>query len=233
MSSSKILAVNDKFCRMIRNDWMDVTKANIIAGVMLLDEYRLHQWSDAGRPANVIVDVGGHYGSFTAMAKILWPNSIVRAYEPHPYSASRFEQNTSEFNNVAIINAAAMPMFYAEPTCQLYLSPNENDGGHTVSIEDCRSGRVPLTVRSVRLIADLQSIGSPAIDILKLDCEGTESMLLEDLSNTGYLTSVGFICGEWHEFESIPKIEASLRKTHTVEIHKENWPNGAFFAWRK
>ncbi len=229
---SKILATNAKFCRMLRPE-CDITKAHIIAGVMLLDEYRLYQWLEAGRPSKTIVDVGGHYGSFTAMAKTLWPDSTVRVYEPHPYSASQLQLNTSEFSRVTLINAAAMPDSYHEPTAQIYLSPGQNDGGHTIGIGECNSDREALTVKAVRFVSDLQSIGSPEIDILKMDCEGMESRLLEDMDRLGYLAKVNFITGEWHGFESIPRIEAALSKTHIVEVVRAEWPNGAFFAWRK
>lgn len=230
--NDKYLAINNKFFRMLCPKY-DIPKAHIIAGVMLLDEYRLHQWLESGRPAKTIVDVGGHYGSFTAMAKILWPESTVRVYEPHPYSASQIERHTAEFDGVRIVNAAAMPMSYTDTKAQLYLGPDANDGGHTIGIDPCNSDREVLQVKSVRFVADLQSIGSPAIDVLKLDCEGMESALLEDMSASGYLAKVDYICGEWHRFESIPRIEAALQSTHIVEVVRCEWPNGAFFAWRR
>ena len=90
-----------------------------------------------------------------------------------------------------------------------------------------------LDVKSVQFVADLQAIGSAKIDVLKLDCEGMESALLEDMSAAGYLANVDFICGEWHGFESIPRIEAALSQTHSVEAVRCAWPNGAFFAWRR
>lgn len=223
--------VNAKFCRMLK---YDIPKAHIVAGVMLWDEYRLYQWWEAGRPAQMIVDVGGHYGSFTAMAKILWPKSTVRAYEPHPYSAGEFRKNTSEFRGVTLVDAAAMPMSYTDMVAQLYLGPDANDGGHTIGIAPCSSDREVLDVRAVRFVADLQSIGSPDIDILKLDCEGMESALIEDLSAAGYLSKVDFVCGEWHGPEAIPRIKEALRHTHLVDIHRSgDSPLGAFFAWRR
>lgn len=230
--NDKYLAVNDKFFRMLCPEY-DIPKAHIIAGVMLLDEYRLYQWLESGRPARTIVDVGGHYGSFTVMAKMLWPQSTVRVYEPHPYSASQTERHTAELNGVTVINAAAMPLSYTDTTAQLYLGPDANDGGHTICLAPSSLDREVLEVKSVRFVADLQAIGSPAIDILKLDCEGMEAALLADLSAAGYLASVDFICGEWHGFENIPRIEAALIKTHSVEVVRCEWPNGAFFAWRR
>lgn len=230
--NDKYLDVNNKFFRMLCPEY-DIPKAHIIAGVMLLDEYRLYQWLESGRPAQTIVDVGGHYGSFTAIVKILWPQSKVRVYEPHPYSASQIERHTTEFNGVTVINAAAMPMSYTDKTAQLYLGPDANDGGHTVCTALCSSDREVLGVKSVRFVADLQAIGSPKIDVLKFDCEGMEAALLQDLSAAGYLSNVDFICGEWHGFESIPRIEAALSNTHSVEVVRCEWPNGAFFAWRR
>ena len=230
--NDKYLAINNKFFRMLCPEY-DIPKAHILAGVMLLDEYRLYQWLESGRPAQTIVDVGGHYGSFTAMAKILWPESTVRVYEPHPYSASQIERHTAEFNGVTVINAAAMPMSYTETNAQLYLGPDANDGGHTIGIAPSSSDREVLDVKSVRFVADLQAIGSPKIEVLKLDCEGMESALLEDLSAARYLAKVDYICGEWHGFESIPRIEAALSQTHSVEVVRCEWPNGAFFAWRR
>lgn len=229
--NSKMLAVNEKFCQMLCPEY-DIQKAYLLAGVMLLDEYRLYQWLESGRPAQTIVDVGGHYGSFAVMAKILWPDSTVRVYEPHPYSAGQLARHTAGFGGVTIINAAAMPLGYAGATASLHLSPDANDGAHAAIIGEAGSHET-LKVNAVRFVADLQAIGSPSIDVLKLDCEGMEGSLLEDMKSTGYINNVGFIAGEWHGFENASRIESALKDTHITEVFRHDWPHGAFFAWRR
>lgn len=225
---STMLAANKKFCQMLLPEY-SIPAAHIMAGVMLLDEYRLYQWLESGRPAQTFVDVGGHYGSFTVMAKILWPNSVIRVYEPCPSSFQQLERHTEGFSGIEKINAAAMPMTYAGSTVELHIK--ENDGANTTLVGGQDVQVTP--VKAVRFVEDLQSIGSPAIDVLKFDCEGVEGGLLSDMKSASYLERVGFITGEWHGFQTASQIEEVLKDTHITEVFRHDWPHGAFFAWRR
>ena len=218
------LAINRRF---IEFEVETMAERRILEGVMLLDEYRLYHQFQRRPDASLVVDVGGHYGSFTAMAKILWPMSRVLAYEPCHLSADRYRAETASITGVELIEAACVSRAAAcNTTVMLYL--NEDCASNTLIAGQGLVGSE--TVATSSLINDLERRGSPGISILKLDCEGSEGELLQDLHDANYMIRVEYICGEWHGEKNAAAIENLLPRTHSLTLHRHEWPWGAFFA---
>jgi len=69
-------------------------------------------------------------------------------------------------------------------------------------------------VKALALLDVLEQHGNPEIAILKMDAEGVEADLLEDLKDAGYLNRIWWIRGEWHYDLSVSRIQSALEKTH-------------------
>ena len=216
----------------VRNEW----DRQVARGVLVEDEYRLRTIAASGQTVRWMVDVGAHVGAFTLAAKSLWNDAQVISVEPSSDAAELFQFNTAGLRGVHHFRAAvgrrggparvrlsnpADDNFAARFTVEVVgdLSPEPR-----VDVVEC--------CQAVDIGQLLAGFGEPALDILKLDCEGAEALILQELREAGYLPRVGYICGEWHHWPSVPLIEAALRDTHRLELYQHDYPWGAFFAHR-
>lgn len=200
----------------------------------LRDEYQLEPIVQEGHQLQWVLDIGAFIGTFTMKVKFLWPDARVISFEPSPESAHLYRLNTNNFGGISFYEAAAVRRGQ-EGTVHLSFDNNFHAArrikeivaqfGHTAIVGE--------PVRAVALLDVLEDHGNPDIAILKIDAEGAEADLLEDLGDAGYLERVVWIRGEWHYYESIPRIKAALHKTHVFQIAEQGHAWGAFIAHRK
>jgi hypothetical protein len=82
--------------------------------------------------------------------------------------------------------------------------------------------------------------GFDRVDLLKIDIEGYEAHVIEELSEAGIIPKLSWIVGEWHFQKAKCVVETILPETHTVYIRNrpDKWVNGEvhhddFFACPK
>jgi FkbM family methyltransferase len=158
----------------------------------------------------VIVDVGAHIGTFARAAHRRWPAARIICVEANAANLAALARNVE---GIATVVHAAVTY---EPEVALIntVTPgSHNTGGSSVHprgvLEElARSGR-PLVAADgfSRGIADMRPLRSitleqlclayqlPCIDLLKLDCEGSELTILENYSTP---EQIGRIVGEYH-----------------------------------
>jgi len=205
-------------------------EADIVDSVIRLDEYRLQAMREDGFSPKLIIDVGGHIGSFALFAKSLWPESKVITIEPLPVNYARLCNALSGLPNVFTTNAAIV----VEPIQSQFVDVFLSDDGNTAAASTMRTTcRESISARAMSICELLSKNKWPDVDLLKLDCEGEEGPILRDLARMGFLDCVDTIVGEWHFVQNISIIEDSLRQTHLLELHRHDWEWGAFFAKRR
>ncbi len=200
----------------------------------LRDEYELEPIARAGHEIRWVLDIGAFIGTFSMKVKSLWHDANIISFEPSAESAELYRLNTNEFDKIFFYEAAAVRRGQ-EGTVHLGF----NDSFHAarrVNEVVAQFGHIATSgepVKAIALLDILEQYGNPDIAILKIDAEGVEADLLEDLSLTGYLERVVWIRGEWHYLESIPRIQAALARTHVFHIAEHGYEWGAFIAHRK
>jgi FkbM family methyltransferase len=146
-------------------------------------------------PGDIILDVGGHIGSFS-YAALVRGAGLVHCYEPSPDNAPLLEQNLRAFADRVVVHQAAL--FGANPPAQVHLHRSVNPvntGGGWVGCS-AAAGTVPVPV--VSFDAEVERItggGRQRIRLLKLDCEGSEWSILQ---TSRLLDLVDEVCGEFH-----------------------------------
>jgi FkbM family methyltransferase len=152
-------------------------------------EYRF----TAGTDAPVILDCGANIGLATLYFKHLYPQARITAFEADPDTAEVLRANVAnnnlrdvEVRNLMLANTEGASTFFVsnDPTGNLMGSANPN------RVSDHRE----VTVTSARLSAFIQG----PIDFLKLDVEGSEFDVLEDLIATGTLGQIRSMVIEYH-----------------------------------
>lgn len=191
--------------------------ANVYRSVVELNEYLL---PDALAPEGLILDVGGHIGSFTRACLDRGARRIV-AFEPDPENFCRFRRHLAEEiaqGWVTVLPVAVTGSGFALVYLEPYLTTPEevNTGGSAVTMSGSAGRGLRNLVPNVLLRDILDHLDDEPVALLKLDCEGSEWGILEGCDEPGphgfLAESVLSVCGEFHP-SSHPdsKSEATLQ----------------------
>lgn len=175
--------------------------------VITNDCYRLRTLKACRRRLDVIVDIGGHIGSFGLFAKSLWPEATLIAVEPNPESAALYRANleANGFDDDIVITAA---LNYSSSRRTLVGDGRSTGGCMLVDAfsakelalapdDQNRYNVVAENVAALTLEQILDRFGVERIDLLKLDCEGSEQDLCLNVCHKESLR-VDVMLGEYH-----------------------------------
>jgi FkbM family methyltransferase len=153
-------------------------------------------------PPASILDVGANIGGFTAWAKEKWPDACVYAYEPAKDNCALFRFNTAQFRDVELLEVGITADGGPRRLCH-----GTNCGEHSLKFEGL-AGEDVFTIKAINL---------PACEFVKLDCEGCELEILEQLD----LSAARAVCLEYHVHDDRAKIEALLEsKGFEIKNHE-------------
>jgi FkbM family methyltransferase len=219
-----------------RNFWVRVNNAKqdlvVVQDIAEEDSYRI---DEIPMPRPVIVDVGAHIGCFAKRVHQRNPLARIVAVECCPENVPVLRKNTSGFaeivqaavtyeEDVALMNAVY-------PDCV-------TTGGSIVAPRETIRSRLAageLTEQSDQrgeseYWADLRSMETvtledlmtrfrlPRIDVLKLDCEGSEFSILGE---TPSLDRIGLVVGEYHGRERFHRLVSERFAAWELRILRE------------
>ena len=173
-----------------------------------------------------IVDIGAHIGSYSMLASIKFPDAKVYSFEAFADNYQLLDINTSRFDNItatnAIIRGDRMPSEFS--FCQK--SHGTNTGGIQVAWADSEAAQNS-SLPSLTLGEIFEKNNISTIDILKMDCEGSEYAILELAKKENLLERVNCITMELHvspekdrHFHDIFKYLDSFRNIWVTKIQK-------------
>lgn len=169
----------------------------IFREVVIGNEYRLPKRFG---PGDVVVDVGGHVGSF-ALAALRRGAGKVVVCEPAPANFAVLRQNLAPFAGRVDLRAVAVwggdvpadGLRLADP-----IDPRNTGAG--------RTSTGPGVAVAVVAFDDLIDAVGGEVRLLKLDCEGAEWPIL---ATARRLDRVAAVCGEYHLDAAPPRTPAS------------------------
>ena len=148
----------------------------------------------ATKDAPVILDCGANIGLATLFFKRLYPKARVHSFEADPTTSDVLRYNVEQnhlpgvtVSNVLLSDHSGTEKFYvaAETPGSLMMS--------AVASRFATKGR-EISVRSARLS---EYIDEP-VDLLKLDVEGSEFAVMNDLVESGKITQIAQMIIEYH-----------------------------------
>lgn len=156
----------------------------------------------------LIVDGGANIGDSVIYFKWLYPNATILAYEPNPHAYSLLTKNIKE-NHFIDIHTVEAALGLKDDLIQLMddKSGTYNAGTTTQNIVTTADSKIKsdiITVKQLRLSDNKLLRDSDKIDLLKLDIEGAESKVLEDLKDLLF------------------KVENVILEYHLVDDTKDN-----------
>lgn len=163
------------------------------AHVVRTDEYQIGPIVRAKHTVAHVIDVGANIGIFGACVRRHWPLCKVLAWEPVAEVAECCRLNVPG----AEVRVAAA--WSADGELRIDILPELTIGSSIH--ESWRSGdwfTEQRTVRAERVSTRIPQDWPFDIDILKIDCEGSEVRILDELRASGTLQRIRWIRGEWH-----------------------------------
>ncbi|ALJ00807.1 FkbM family methyltransferase [Rufibacter tibetensis] len=162
--------------------------ANQFEEIFVLDCYR----SKTPEEKQFIIDGGGHVGMAVLYFTLLYPNAKILSFEPDPASFQLLEKFIlyNKLSQVTLVQAALSSVkgtltfrTHSKPIGKLNAGLF-NAGPETVSVD------VPAVILS-------DYIDKP-VDLLKLDIEGAEVQVIQELVESGKISFVNEIVVEYH-----------------------------------
>jgi FkbM family methyltransferase len=148
----------------------------------------------AVRPGEVVVDLGGNIGIFSAYAASVGRAAAVYAFEPHPDNFALLRQNADEVNRTLKCDVVKpFPVAVWRDGNGISLQVSANPGGHSAVVA---TGGRAISVPSMTLEGILDTNRITRCDLLKMDIEGAEYDVLE--TSRHVLPRVGRIVMEHH-----------------------------------
>lgn len=159
---------------------------SLYGDMFLNDDYYLQLPS---RPK--IIDLGSEVGISTCYFKTIYPKSTVMAFEPDPESCALLTSNIKSFGwskttafNLAIANKKGKMPFYVDAKVP---------GSLTMSLYEQRQQKKILVE-----VARLSRFITQKIDLLKIDIEGAEQEVIDDLVKSRKIFFVKNMIIEFH-----------------------------------
>ena len=150
----------------------------------------------------LVIDVGGYNGDYADIINKKFDCEII-IYEPILAYYSKISERFKNDKNIHVVPVAASrktgvrKMYVSEVASSFFQSWNQSTKTEDVS--------------TVRLSDEIQE---KKVDILKLNCEGAEYEIIDDLDEHNLLKDIDEILVQFHKVMRREKTEATLSKTH-------------------
>ncbi|MCK5018790.1 MAG: FkbM family methyltransferase [Candidatus Peribacteraceae bacterium] len=157
---------------------------------------------------SVVLDIGGHIGSFGVLARTHWPDCKLIAFEPCKVSAELYEKNLRDnglydVNKTIVLNKAVS----YDKACNCLVNSPTSTGGHVLRkkveaeqyvLEQYRwYSEIQDEVEVVTIEDVCDEFDIDVIDFAKWDCEGGEVDAFNNMSDE-CASKFRFMAGEYH-----------------------------------
>lgn len=147
-------------------------------------------------PNPVIFDCGAHIGMATIFFKWVYPDSTIYSFEPDKQTFSILKKNILcnklkkiKLFNLALTNKGGLINFFTDL---------RHGSALTMSTSYERNPKDKIKVRSQKLSSFIERNNIDKIDLLKLDIEGSEREVIEDLASNNFFSVIEKIVIEYH-----------------------------------
>jgi FkbM family methyltransferase len=156
--------------------------------IFLRGQYRF----ESQNPRPVIIDVGSNIGLSILFFKRLFPDAKVIGFEPDPETFEVLTMNVrnNQLDDVVLLNEAVHD---GRASVDLYGDPDVPGSPQ----ESTRSEKMVDRTRTVRATRLSEHVVGP-VDFLKLDVEGAERVVVDELEKSGRLPLVDRMAIEYH-----------------------------------
>lgn len=177
-----------------------------------------------------ILDCGSNIGMSIVFFKALYPKAKIIGFEPEESTYALLEKNiaSNDFKEVQLHQVA---LGMEDATISFFVDP-ETPGSLAMSTIRSRSLNKEIVVRQRKLSTYIDR----EVDLLKLDVEGAELAVLQDLVSTGTITRINQMIVEYHHNihknqEAFSSFLGQLEKSGFGYQISTSYPNGESASW--
>ena len=144
-----------------------------------------------------IFDVGAHIGLATIFFKQKYPQARITSFEPNPNTFPLLEENTY-FNNIHNVTLHNVALGKKSSKRTLYIDSSNGGGFSTASfLKDAWDGTQESL--GIEVITEpLSKYVNSIVDLMKIDVEGSEQEIIEELEESGKIKNIKNIIIEFH-----------------------------------
>lgn len=179
------------------------------------------------KPGDICIDCGANVGAITK--QLASSGALVHAFEPEPNAFNALQQNVGHLSNVVLHQVAVGA---SDAQVKLFLGAAKKEKTNVSEGATVVPGKSKVVqdnyalVKQVSLTSLLPQLGE-RIAIMKVDIEGAEVSLLNDLIDKSLHTRIGHIFVETHE-KQIPDLRSDtmqlVKRCKTIpNIHLDWW----------
>jgi FkbM family methyltransferase len=139
----------------------------------------------------VIIDCGANLGMSILYFKKLFPGSTIIAFEANPRVFDLLVSNM-DANKIRDVSLNNVALYSEEKEITFFAGENILEG----SLISSRGGQSPITVKATKLSNYLSNLDS--VDLIKMDVEGAEKDIINDLFESGMITKAKEYFIEYH-----------------------------------
>ena len=149
------------------------------------------------RPGDSFVDVGANEGYFSVLAaRKIGPHGRVLAIEPQSRLRNVLERNMGA-NSLANVDLVPVAVADKEAKTLLYLRPSTNTGASSFT-KHWRFGSRAEEVQTTTLDRLLSEKNVASVRLMKVDCEGAESLVIASAQRSLAAGAIQFLTIEYH-----------------------------------
>lgn len=164
-------------------------------------------------PASVVLDVGGYRGDFAAWCRETYGCGI-HIFEP---VRAHFKHIVERFKHDPFYWPYPCALEDRDWECDIYLRDNSS------SLYSPSDTWERIKVRDI--LTFIQAFRFERVNLLKMNCEGSEFAILERLIGAEWINRVDQIVVQFHSNKDWSVLDTTdrLRKTHACEYRDEHW----------
>ncbi len=144
---------------------------HVLREVFSSNEYAINPHAEP----RYILDIGANIGASLVYLALQFPKANIAAFEPNPSCSAHLRKNAAQFGTRVQIFQEAIAQANGELT---FYKNAEHWGGSLIK----RTEGGSLTVQAIAAKTLKEHLGWPHIDLLKIDIEGGEYAIAEDLA---------------------------------------------------
>lgn len=216
MNNIKVFFLN------IKNKLIYLIKLKLLKDRQLIDLEKFYGSKDSLfdfdlKQESIVFDVGGFEGHYS---KKIYDNygCNIFIFEPHPLFYKKITNNFKGVSKVKLFN-------FGLSNRDLETNISDNGVGSSV-IDDIKNG----TKVKIRNITDfINESGIKSIDLIKLNIEGSEYEVLDELLNNKLIRIIDNLLIQFHFIGEDSKLKRDLIQQQLSKTHKKNFDY--YFVW--
>lgn len=143
----------------------------------------------------IIFDCGANIGMATIFFKWIYPESTIFSFEPDPKTFLALKKNIDD-NNIKGVKIFNFVLSKIEGDIKFFI--NDRPGFFSMGISKEDNLLKEIVVKGIKLSSFIEKNQITHIDLLKMDIEGSEGDVVEDLSLSGKIGLFSKVIVEYH-----------------------------------